>query len=255
MKFFQNVCLIFIYIFITGCNTDRSDLPSLQNFNYLPTSTTGQIVSHNFFTLSYSEKHEQAEWVAYHLKKNNLKIIVPRLNNFKIDKLITTGSSKLSDYKKSGYDRGHLAPSRDMSFSRIASNESFYLSNISPQDKSFNRGIWKKLESLVRDWAIEYGDIFVVTGGVLNSSNITIGKEEVSVPMFFYKIILVYDGLDTKTIAFVMPNEKSTEKLSNYVYSVDYLEDLTGIDFFPELPDNIEEDIEKKSILNQWSWD
>ena len=73
--------------------------------------------------------------------------------------------------------------------------------------------------------------------------------------MFFYKIILVYDGPNTKTIAFVMPNEKSTEKLSNYVYSVDHVEDLTGIDFFPELPDNIEDVIEKKSILSQWSWD
>lgn len=225
-----------------------------QNFSYLPTSKTGQVIYHEHYSLSYSEEHEQAEWTAYHLKKERLIRVFPRLNNFKIDRLIPTGSSNLSDYRKSGFDRGHLVPARDMSFSKSAMNESFYLSNISPQRKSFNRGVWRKLESLVRSWAIEYDDIYVISAGVLNTSNLTIGLNKVTVPAFFYKVILHYNDIDIKAIAFLIPNTKSAKELSKFVCSVDHIEELTGIDFFPELPDSIESVLERKSRTNQWIW-
>ena len=97
--------------------------------------------------MSYLETHEQAEWVYYRLNSNLVSGNVKRSNNFREDKSIRTGSANLSDYKYSGYDRGHLAPAGDMKSSNTGMSESFFMSNISPQTPSFNRGGWKKLES------------------------------------------------------------------------------------------------------------
>ena len=125
-----------------------------------------QIIYHTGFTLSYNEAHEQASWVAYELTSNELIKKVNRSDNFKQDPKVETGSALLSDYVRSGYDRGHLAPAADMSWSQITMEESFYMSNISPQKPGFNRGIWKKLESYVRQWAYDNESIYVVTGGI-----------------------------------------------------------------------------------------
>ena len=225
-----------------------------QNFNYLPTSTTNQIVHHTYFSLSYSDKYEQAEWVAYELTKEKVSGTIGRTNNFREDRKIHTGSATLSDYKGSGYDRGHLAPAGDMKFSSTAMSESFFMSNISPQNASFNRGIWKKLEEQVRTWAFENGHIYVITAGVLSLSSSSIGYNRIGVPDYYYKVILDYNEPEIKAIAFVLPNQKGTQQLSSYVTSIDYIESITGIDFFPELPDDLEKRLESKSYANQWSW-
>ena len=114
-----------------------------QTPDLLPISTTGEIVKHKYYTLSYSEKNEQAEWVFYLLTKANSVGAVERGNNFRPDPSVPTGSASLLDYRNSGYDKGHLCPAADMSFNAQAMSETFYLSNMSPQVPSFNRGIWK----------------------------------------------------------------------------------------------------------------
>ena len=225
-----------------------------QNFNYLPTSTTNQIVHHTDYSLSYSDEHEQAEWVVYELTKDRVSGSIGRTDNFREDGKVRTGSATLNDYKGSGYDRGHLAPAGDMKFSRTAMSESFFMSNMSPQKASFNRGIWKNLESQVRTWAYENGHIYVVTGGVLNSCSSSIGYSRVGVPDYYYKVILDNDETKVKAIALVLPHQKGTQQLSNYVTSIDYVESITGIDFFPALPDELEKKLEAKSYINQWSW-
>ncbi len=225
-----------------------------QWFNYLPTSKTGQVVMHDYYSLSYSEKWEQAEWVAYELTKKETSGSNKRTGDFREDRQVSTGSARLADYKGSGYVRGHLAPAGDMKFSSTAMSESFYLSNISPQKPEFNRGIWKKLESQVRTWAYRNVRIYVVTGGVLNSCDATIGSNEVGVPQYYYKVILDYKQPDIKAIALVLPNRKGTQPLSSYVESIDYVEDLTGIDFFPDLPDELENRLESNSDANKWTW-
>src|SRR5450759_1124712 len=96
--------------------------------------------------------------------------------NFKMDQLVTTISSKSSDYTKSGYDRGHLCPAADMGFNPVAMEESFFMSNISPQVPDFNRGLWKELEMTVRKWAIKEHKLYVVTGPVFKDSKGSIGK-------------------------------------------------------------------------------
>ena len=118
--------------------------------DFLPTNN-GELVHHPYYSHSYSEQYEQAEWVFYEIKKERVLGLVRRTDNFRSDEKISTNSATLSDYKGSGYDRGHLAPAGDMSFNYTAMSESFYMSNMSPQHPSFNRGIWKMLESLVRE--------------------------------------------------------------------------------------------------------
>ncbi len=114
---------------------------SLSAQDLLPTSTTGQIVEHTYFTLSYSEDHEQAEWVYYELTPMLINGTQARTDNFRPDPKVSTVSAQLSDYKGSGYDRGHLCPAGDMKLNKTAMSETFYLSNMSPQEASFNRGI------------------------------------------------------------------------------------------------------------------
>ena len=224
------------------------------NEYFLPTSTTGEIVHHNGYSLSYSETHEQAEWVAYELKKSQLSNSKFERPYFQIDKAVSTGAADWRNYKNSGYDRGHLCPAGDRNYSQAAYNETFLTSNISPQQHDFNAGIWNSLEQKVRYWAHKYNGVFVVTGGVLNTYTKTIGEEKVSVPNQFYKIILDNNNGNIKVIAFLIPHQNSTQSLYNFVVSVDEVESLTGIDFFSELDDIVENKIETSRSYKNWSF-
>lgn len=232
-------------------NQKKNPVPS---FDFLPSSTTNQIIRHDYFTLSYSEKHEQAEWVAYELKKNYLKNKDFKRPYFVEDPKVITGSADWRNYKKSGYDKGHLCPAGDMEFELKAYNDTFFTSNISPQLHDFNAGIWNRLEQKVRYWATKYDGIYVITGGVLQPSLKTIGKEKVSVPNYFYKILLDYSNGQYRMIAFLVPSKKSGKPLYDFVVSVDTVEKMTGIDFFPKLDDKIENSLEKNSDYKAWSF-
>lgn len=225
-----------------------------QQFDFLPSSTTNQIIQHDYYTFSYSEKHEQAEWVAYELKKSFVKNNDFKRPYFIEDPKVKTGSAKWQNYKKSGYDKGHLCPAGDMEFAINAYNDTFFTSNISPQLHDFNGGIWNRLEQKVRYWATKYDGIYVITGGVLQSSLKTIGKEEVSVPNYFYKVLLDNSNGQYRMIAFLVPSKKSDKPLYNFVVSVDSIEKITGIDFFPKLNDKIENSLEKNSDYKAWSF-
>lgn len=223
-------------------------------FNFLPTSTTHQIIKHKYYTLSYNEKHEQAEWVAYALTPSHLKKANRKRPYFIYDKKVKTKSANYRNYKKSGYDRGHLVPAGDMCFSLDAFNDTFYTSNISPQNHDFNAGIWNILEQKTRYWTKKYGKLYVITGGILKDNLKTIGQEQVSVPNHFYKILLDYTEPEIKAIAFLMPNRDVNEALYKYVVSIDKIEQLTGIDFFPALPDSVENELESKNDYKAWSF-
>lgn len=212
------------------------------------------IINHYAYSLSYNEQHEQANWVAYELTKEELKSVCKRSNNFNIDPLVKTGSAENEDYKGSGYDRGHLAPAGDNTWSKIAMEESFYYSNMSPQDKHFNRGIWKNLEELVREWTNENNSLYIVTGPILSNNLKSIGANKVSIPNFFYKVILDYNQPNIKSIGFIIPNKDSKNSLDKFVVSIDSLEKVTGYDFFYQLPDSVENRLEKKSNTKEWNW-
>ena len=221
---------------------------------YLPTSTTHQLVTHENYVLSYNEKYEQAEWVFY-----EAKVSASRGGDFKRpyfvkDPKVKTGSADWKNYRKSGYDKGHLCPAGDMKFSKQAFEDTFYTSNISPQKKDFNAGVWNRLEQKVRYWADKYDGIYVVTGGILSDGLKTIGNEKVAVPNYFYKVLLDVDNGNYRMIGFLVPHENSQKPLYEFVVPIDEIEKKTGIDFFPILPDSVEDKLEKSSDYKSWSF-
>lgn len=229
--------LLFLFIpFICGAQ-----------LKYLPKSK-GEIVKHSYYTLSYNEIHEQAEWVHYKLDSIMLKRKEKRKKNYTIDIKVPTGSASTNDYKFSGYQRGHLAPAADMKMNLISVNEAAYMSNISPQAASFNQGIWSRLENRIRSLA-KKSELYITTGGILKSDLEKIGrKNKVSIPKEFYKII--YDAKNQKMFAYLMPNSK-LDSIEKYVVTVDFIESITGIDFYPQLNIKIESKLEsvKNSLL------
>jgi len=196
------------------------------------------IITHTGYTLLYNETHEQSSWIAYELTKEETNKIYERTDKFISDPKVKTGTATDKDYAGSGYDRGHLAPASDMGWSVTAMAESFYYSNMSPQTPSFNRGVWKRLEELARTWAIENNSIYIVTGPVLTTGLNTIGSNKVSVPNYFYKVILDYSEPSIKGIGFIIPNTNSSEPLQQFAVSIDSVEKFTGIDFFSLLADD-----------------
>ncbi|MEO0898825.1 MAG: DNA/RNA non-specific endonuclease [Bacteroidota bacterium] len=223
--------------------------------DYFPNDSS-VVVDHEYFTLSYSEPNEQAEWVAYELSGANLRTFAfQRRTSFRKDPKVPTESASSSHYTNSGYDRGHLAPAADMAYSEEAMKRSFYMSNVSPQLPGFNRGIWKELEEQTRDWARGCEHLYVVTGPVLTKKGQKTLKGNVLAPAAFYKILLDLQSPSPRAAAFLMPNESSDERLSQYMISIDSLEAITGIDFFPELPDNMEATLEADDFIGKWPYD
>jgi endonuclease G len=201
-----------------------------------------EVIQRTAYTFAYNETHEQANWVAYMLTKSHLGSGVERSNKFMPDPLVSTQTANNADYAKSGYDRGHLAPAADMSWSLQVMQESFYFSNMSPQLPGFNRGIWKILEEKVRDWALLYDTLYVVTGPVLEPDLPTIGANKVSVPKAYFKALVA--PKQQKGIAFLMPNAKADASIFDFSITIDALEGIIKRDLFFQLPDHLAQKIE-----------
>jgi len=235
---------LFFFILFFSCQIN-------EYYDFKPKSD-GEIIKHNFYWLSYSEEHEQPFWVFYKLTPNHVNGTIKRTNDFREDKKISTGSAQNEDYLKSGYDRGHLCPAADMKLSKLSMSETFYLSNMSPQLPEFNRKTWANLESKVREWVLIEKELYVISGPVFINNIDTIGDNNVIVPGYFYKII--FDITDEqKMIAFLLKHEYSEKPLYSFVTTVDSIEYLTGIDFFYNLTDSIENKLESKSNYNLWN--
>ena len=228
--------------------------PTVPEFIF-PVSTTGVIVRHTYFTLSYAEDHEQAEWVAYELTRERLnRNWVERASSFRPDPDVRTESATPDDYRGSGYDRGHMAPAADMAFNELAMSETFLMSNMSPQLREFNGGVWRELEECTRDWARKYGKLYVVTGPVLSRPGIDqVGSNKVTVPQMYFKILLAPE--QRQAIAFALPNKVSTHPIMEYAGTIDQVEELTGIDFFPKLLHGADEAIERSVERDAWPVD
>ena len=201
----------------------------------------GELVRHAYYVLDFNKEHHQANWVYYELSSERLVKRAERKDNFRIDPAVEEGCATLADYRKSGYDRGHLCPAADMSFNAQAMSESFYLSNMSPQVHACNAGVWSRVEAHFRSRAAEE-DLHVVVGPVFKDIRGTIGESGVTVPGYFYKIL--YSPESQQMVAYVVPNRSSSRPISDFACSVDKVEDLTGIDFFPGLPDELERLVE-----------
>ncbi|MCS6789395.1 MAG: DNA/RNA non-specific endonuclease [Bacteroidia bacterium] len=220
-----------------------------------PTTSSGcQIVRHTYYALCYDEEHEQPRWTVHILEGANLKKgKLRRTQDFRPDPAVRTGSAELSDYKRSGYDRGHLVPAADFKWDETGMSETFFLSNMSPQLHEFNAGIWEEVESTVRAWAKRYGKLVVYTGPLLNKIRGKIGKSRVSIPEAFYKVVYRVEGQTvTHAVGFIVPHKPYQREPTDFLVSVDSVEKITSIDFFPLLPDELEEKMERRVDRSVW---
>lgn len=202
------------------------------------------------YVLEHSSLDKIPLWVCEHVRKEQLGTDTTRSNLFKPDAALHGPKSTLADYKHSGYDRGHQAPAGNQGKNQTLQNETFFLSNMAPQFSQLNSNAWKSLEELSRTWVTRYAEAYELTGPIFYDPKedspatadgtvpyITIGAG-VAVPTHFYKIVIVKDAGVLKAIAFVMPNirtYKSPYRLEQYLQSVQWIEDHTGLDFMPGL--------------------
>ena len=216
----------------------------------------GRIVKHGAYVTSYNTSTLIPDWVAYELTAEEAEGLRDRDGiEFRMDPDLRGCTQAMrEDYSGSGWTKGHLMPAADAAFSSTAMAETFYFTNICPQNEVLNAGDWQYLEKRVRAWAKRYGSVWVVTGPIVGKNRYgTIGERDVVVPDSFYKAVLARrpDG-SYSAIAFVMDNDDARYYLKDCLMSVDELEALTGFDFFPALDDKIEERVEGKVKLSDW---
>lgn len=223
-----------------------NDYPIIQN------GCQEQILKRKAYTISYNKDTKCPNWVAWHLTAEHADGDCPRDNSYYEDEDVPFPRATNDDYRGSGWSRGHMCPAGDNKWDEAAMRESNLLTNICPQDRSLNSGVWNKIEQDCRRWAKKYGDVYIVCGPIfLNREHETIGENKVVVPEAFFKVILCLQG-KPKAIGYVVRNNGGTKKRDMYVNTVDDVERITGIDFFPALPDEIENEVEAYANLEDW---
>jgi len=212
-----------------------------------------QILKRVSYITSYNNETKIPNWVAWHLTAEQTDGPCKRLSNFHEDEEVPTPRATLSDYRGSGWSRGHMCPAGDNKWDEKAMYDSFSLINVCPQNSSLNSGLWNSIEMDCRKWARQYGDIYIVCGPVLMRGNHeTIGENEVVVPEAFFKVVLCLNG-KPRAFGFIVRNTDGNKKRDLYYNSVDQVERITGIDFFPALPDDIEDEVEATADINNWN--
>ena len=218
-----------------------------------PDGVPEQMLRRAGYTASYNKATKLPNWVAWHLTADRTTGPAKRSGvDFQADMDVPAPRAEDSDYYGSGYDRGHMCPAADNKYSEKAMEESFLFTNMCPQNGNLNRGDWNEMEQTCRRWAKEYGGVYVVCGPILyKGKHKTIGKNKVVVPEAFFKVVL-RTGENPKAIGFIYKNAEGNRPKGDYVNTVDEVERITGIDFFPELPDDVENKVEATADIADW---
>ena len=218
-----------------------------------PKGTPEQILERTGYVASYNKTNLLPNWVAWHLTAERTEGSAKRSGvDFAEDTEVPEPRATDWDYYNSGYDRGHMCPAADNKWSKKAMEESFLFTNMCPQNGNLNRGDWNEMEMACRKWAKKYGDLYIVCGPILyKGKHKTIGKNKVVVPEAFFKVVL-RTGDDPQAIGFIYKNTSGNRPKDSYVNTVDEVERITGIDFFPSLPDDVEKKVETECDLGLW---
>lgn len=217
-----------------------------------PQSKEEILLCRTAYCLSYNKGTRCPNWVSWHLTAEHADGDVKRFNGYIEDEEVPEPRATNEDYRGSGWSRGHMCPAGDCKWDVKAMSESFLLTNMCPQDKSLNSGLWNRIEMDCRKWAKKYGSVYIVCGPVLyNKEHETIGENKVVVPEAFFKVVLCLQGRP-KAIGFVVKNNAGTKKKDQYINTVDEVERITGYDFFPALPDDIENEVESHASIEVW---
>lgn len=218
-----------------------------------PKGTPEQILKRTGYVASYNKTNLLPNWVAWHLTAERTEGSAKRSGvDFAEDTEVPEPRATDWDYYNSGYDRGHMCPAADNKWSKKAMEESFLFTNMCPQNGNLNRGDWNEMEMACRKWAKKYGDLYIVCGPILyKGKHKTIGKNKVVVPEAFFKVVL-RTGDNPQAIGFIYKNTSGNRPKDSYVNTVDEVERITGIDFFPSLPDNVEKNVEATADIANW---
>lgn len=231
-----------------SCNDNlKMGSPSLENESNIMVCRKG-------YALMFNKNTKTPLWVAEHLTKSEIFGTGERALQFKADPNIPANfQANVRDYARSGYDQGHMAPAADFSQDQQLMDESFYYSNVVPQNPEHNRHIWASLEKKVRTWASKRGELYIVTGPVFTGGRVnqTLGRSQVAIPDAIYKI--VYDPNTQRAIAFVIPNQGyDVKQLPDFITTVKNVEKLTGLNFHANLPQNLQDNFENK-LSGMWT--
>lgn len=204
------------------------------------------------YCLSYNPELLIPNWVAWHLTAEHADGEWPRDNKYYEDVEVPTPRATDDDYKGTGLTHGHMCPAGDNKWNSEAMRESNLLTNICPQHSSLNSGVWNTIERDCRKWAKKYGEVYIVCGPILlNEEHQTIGRNKIVVPEAFYKVVLRLKP-SPKAIGFIVRNNDGAKKRDQYINTVDEVERITGIDFYPALQDSIENEVESYSNIEDW---
>ena len=211
-----------------------------------------QIIKKKAYIVSYNKETRIPNWVAWHLTGDHSDGPIGRSNAFYEDEEVPVPRATSEDYRGSGWSRGHMCPAGDNKWDVEAMNQSFSLINVCPQDASLNSGLWNSIEIDCRNWAKRFQDIYIICGPVFyKQEHEQIGNNKVFVPEAFFKVVLCLNGVP-KGMGFIVKNNSGTKKKDLYYNSIDQVERITGIDFFPSLPDDIEDKVESIANINEW---
>lgn len=259
------VAILFVTIAESTCAKNKEDRKLEEGFYGTSLAALTQVTVPDFddaemiyypgFDVCFSNDHHQPYYVSWVLTgENAFANKVKRANNFRPDPDVT-GSPQLSDYRNSGYDRGHMAPSADFKWLQEAQDATFFLTNMSPQKSALNTGAWANLEEQCRQWAKRDSIIVVITGPVLTDRlTRTIGKTKVTVPDRYFKVVLAPYADPPRAIGFILPNNYVEGGVQSSVVTVDQVEAITGFDFFSELPDDVESIVESNARYSEWQY-
>lgn len=260
--------------------SDNTTYDSISQMLYMVPHTNKlleeQLLYRKSYIASYNKKTKCPNWVAWYLTRDHTDGPYPRSgvpyyaedgtvigigliteqtfrNGYFVDLEAEEPRQQLSDWTMDyNMSHGHICPAGDNKWDKAAMNQSFLLTNICPQDQKLNGGGWKKLEEKCRSWANQYGAIFIVAGPIFNKPiTRTLGKGQIAVPDTFFKVVLCLEE-EPKAIGFIYMNDSSSQSIKDCACSVDYIEKVTGFDFFSSLSDDIEERIESESNINDW---
>ena len=213
-----------------------------------------QHIVHKGFELVFDENARIPEWTAYELTAEETAGTAQRGRHYDLDPEVYGVQGDNDDYRNSGWDRGHMVPAGDMKLDEQMMRESFYFSNICPQNRNLNGGDWKTLEELCRIYAQKYGKVYIVCGPIIGTNMYgRLGSHQIVIPDAFYKVLLTETDSGYEAIGFIMNNEAGHRPLTTYVKTVDEVEEITGLNFFFLLPKKVERKVESEYNLSVWN--
>lgn len=226
-----------------AANPSSFNHTELYKYNFKPKAPCDLELDYNYYQLCYSVEHRISKWAMHELTLAQIKGSQARTNDFKADHR-APNPVHADSYRRSGYDRGHLVPAADMRLNHQAMSETFFMTNMTPQNPGFNSGVWNSLEAHIRKEVERLGPALIITAPILlEQQNYLMLQSGVSIPDEFYKIAYFY--ADQSMQAFVIPNAHAHgQSYRSFKTTVREIETLTAIDFFSELPDDLENMLE-----------